>query len=92
MAEQLKRNLKAIASDISEGFITVNSIFLKPFNESALKTLYKTVERKQVDIRSGAFPYNNVDLIRQRNLRLQRLYAALTIIKNFAKEKRFTLR
>ncbi|MCL5236443.1 MAG: hypothetical protein M1353_01160 [Nitrospirae bacterium] len=92
MAEQVKRNFKAIAADISEGFLAVNPIFLKPFNENALKVLYLTVERRHTEIRAEAFPYNNPELIRKRNLKLQRLHTALTVIKNFAREKKFALR
>ncbi len=92
MAEQLKRNFKAIVADVSEGFITVNPIFLKPFNESALKALHTAIEKKQVEIRIEVFPYHNVELIRKRNVRLQRLYAALIVIQNFAREKKIALK
>lgn len=91
MAEQTKRNFRAIVSDISEGFITVNPIFLKPFDENALKFLYKAIERKQIEIRSEPFPYDDICLIRKRNIRLQRLYSALMVIKNFAREKKIKL-
>ena len=90
MAEPVKRNYKAIVLDIAEGFLTVNPIYLKPFNESALKLLFQALERRQVEIRTEAFPYHNADLIRRRNLRLQRLYTAAMIIKNYAREKRFS--
>jgi hypothetical protein len=91
MAEQIKRNFKAIVSDISEGFIAVNHIYLKPFDENALKFLYKAIERKQIEIRSEPFPYDDICLIRKRNIRLQRLYSALIVIKNFAREKRYRI-
>lgn len=91
MAEQTKRNFRAIVSDISEGFVAVNPIYLKPFDENALKTLCRAIERKQIEIRSEPFPYDDICLIRKRNIRLQRLYSALMVIKNFAREKRFKL-
>ncbi|BCB96224.1 hypothetical protein JZK55_11460 [Dissulfurispira thermophila] len=91
MAEQTKRNLRAIVSDISEGFITVNPIYLKPFDENDLKSLCKAIERKQTEIRTEPFPYDDVYLIRKRNIRLQRLYTALMVIKNFAREKKFRI-
>lgn len=89
MPDPVKRNFKAIVSDISEGFITVNPIFLKPFDENALKTLCRAIERKQIEIRSEPFPYDDIYLIRKRNIRLQRLYSALMVIKNFAREKHY---
>jgi hypothetical protein len=91
MADQAKRNFKAIASDVSDGFITINPIFLKPFDANTLKTLYSALERKQKELRAEPFPYNDLVLIRKRNLKLQRLYSSLTVVKNFAREKRFKL-
>ncbi|MBF0560348.1 MAG: hypothetical protein HQL08_16390 [Nitrospirae bacterium] len=89
MAEQNKKSLKAIAADIAEGYVSVNPLFLKPFNEESLKSLYSMVSRIQIEIRTAPFPYNEIEMIRERSLRLQRLYAALNVIKNFAREKKY---
>ncbi len=89
MIAQGKRNLKAIVSDIAEGYITVNPLFLKSFNEESLKALYSTVMRAQTEIRIEPFPYHQVELIRKRSLKLQRLHGALTVIKNIARERRY---
>lgn len=91
MAGAVKRNFKAIAADICEGFITMNPIYLKPFDGPSLKALLTALERKQVEIRSTPFPYHDLAEIRSRNLRLQRLYTALTVIKSYAREKRIPL-
>ncbi|MFA5353438.1 MAG: hypothetical protein WC291_04355 [Thermodesulfovibrionales bacterium] len=85
------RSFKAIASDISEGYVTVNPIFLKSFDRDSLKALYQIVERKQAEIRSEPFPYHEIQLIRQRNIKLQRLYSAQIVIRNFAREKNMKL-
>lgn len=87
MKEQGIRNLKTIVNDISEGLVIVNPLFLKQFNEVGLKNLLKTINQKQIEVRSEPFPYNEIQKIRQRNMRLQRLHNALTIIKNYSKEK-----
>lgn len=89
MADQVKRNFKAIVSDISEGFISVNPLFLKSFDENAVKSLCKAIERRQIEIRTEPFPYDDIVLIRRRNIKLQRLYTALMVIKNIAREKRY---
>jgi hypothetical protein len=85
------KNFKSVANDIAEGFITVNPIFLKPFDKDNILALYKAIERKQIEIRAEPFPYNDNYLTRKRNLRLQRLFHALMIIKNFAREKNLPL-
>ena len=85
------RNVKAIASDIAEGYVVVNPIFLKPFDNESLKKLYESMLRKQNEIRIQPFPYGDVELIRKRNMRLQRVYAAIILIRNYAREKRIIL-
>ncbi|MEW5744121.1 MAG: hypothetical protein AB1805_01595 [Nitrospirota bacterium] len=91
MADAGKRNFKAIAADIAEGFITVNPIFLKPFDANALKLLCTTIERRQSELRAEPFPYHDLLLIRKRNLRLQRLFTALSVIKNYARDRKMTI-
>ena len=85
------RNFKAIASDITEGFVTINPIYLKPFDAESLKMLYETIQRKQNEMRAEPFPYGNVELIRKRNLKLQRVYNAQMLIKNYARERRIKI-
>jgi len=85
------KSLKAIATDISEGYTTVNPLFLKPFDPESLKKLYQEVMKTQAEIRGEKFPYNDVQAIRWRNMKLQRLHTAAMIIKNFAREKRIPI-
>ena len=85
------RNVKAIAADIAEGYVVVNPIFLKPFDNESLKKLYESMLRKQNEIRIQPFPYGDVELIRKRNMRLQRVYAAIILIRNYAREKKIIL-
>lgn len=80
---------KAVAYDIAEGYITVNPIFLKPLNRDELKELYQEIIKVQTAIRAEKFPFSDIPAIRMRNMRLQRLHLAGTIIKNFARERRF---
>lgn len=85
------KSLRAIARDISEGYVTVNPLFLKPFDPETVKELYHEVMKTQAEIRGEKFPFNDVQAIRWRNLRLQRLYSAAMIIKNFARERRIQI-
>ncbi len=81
------KSLIAVSRDIADGFIIVNPLFLKPLDEEALKGLYQQIMKVQIETRGRKFPFNNVPAIRVRNMRLQRLYTSLMIIKNFAKDK-----
>lgn len=85
------KSLKAIARDISDGYVTVNPLFLKPFDSENLKELYHEVMKTQAEIRGEKFPFNDVQAIRWRNMQLQRLHTASIIIKNFARDKRIQL-
>lgn len=85
------KSLKALTMDIAEGYVAVNPIFLKLFEPTELKEMYQELSKAQNDIRAERFPTNDLLLIRNRNLRIQRLYSASMIIRNFAKERRILL-
>ncbi|MEW6586726.1 MAG: hypothetical protein AB1442_14105 [Nitrospirota bacterium] len=85
------KSLRAIAFDISEGYVVVNPLFLKPLDWEALKGLYHEIMKSQVEIRGSKFPSGDTQAIRWRNTRLQRLNSALMILKNFARERRIIL-
>jgi len=85
------KSLKAIARDISDGYATVNPLFLKPFDAETLKALYHEVMKTQAEIRGEKFPFSDVQAIRWRNMRLQRLHTTAMIIRTYARDKRITL-
>jgi hypothetical protein len=89
MTDHGTKNLKAIAFDIAGGYISVNQLYLKPLNEQSLKSLYSMVMKVQAGIRAEPFPYRDIDLIRKRGLQLQRLYTAIIVIKNTARERKY---
>ncbi|MEN2985875.1 MAG: hypothetical protein ABDH16_04390 [Thermodesulfovibrionaceae bacterium] len=81
--EGISKSLMAVANDIAEGFITVNPIFLKKFSEKQLKELLEALIKKEKQVRAEPFPFNEPLLIRKRNLKIQRLYQAQVVVKNF---------
>lgn len=81
--EGRSKSLLAIATDIAEGFVTVNPLFLKKFKEKELKELQEALIKKERQIRAEPFPFNDALRIRQRNMKLQRLTQAMVVIKNF---------
>lgn len=85
------KSVKAMARDIAEGYVAVNPLFLKPFEAEVLKELYHEVMQTQGEIRADKFPHNDVQAIRWRNSRLQRLYTAAMIIRNFARDRRISI-
>lgn len=91
MASIRGKSLKAICFDVSEGYATVNPIFLKSFDKDLLKDFYQELSKAQNDIRGESFPTKDTAAIRTRNLKLQRLYSATMIIRAFAKSRRIPL-
>ncbi len=82
------KSFKSTAMDISEGYASVNPIFLKPFETEDLKGLYAELEKCLSEIRAAKFPHGQAEAIRTRNLKMQRLYGAAMVIRNFARAKR----
>ncbi len=91
MPEVRGKSLKAIIRDIAEGYVVVNPLFLKSFEQEMLRDFYSEISRVQNEIRAEKFPTRDVLAIRSRNLKLQRLFAATMIIRNFARERRVSL-
>ncbi len=91
MANFRGKSFKAIVRDVAEGYAVINPIFLKPFEASAIKTLYHEMLKHQTEVRGEHFPHDDIKAIRWRNLRLQRLNAAAMIIRNYAREKRIRI-
>jgi hypothetical protein len=85
------KSLKALIRDVADGYIAVNPLFLKSFEPEVLKEFYHEISKGQNDIRLERFPTNDVNAIRMRNVKLQRLYAATMIIRNFARERRIPI-
>lgn len=82
---------KAVAYDISEGYVAVNPLFLKPLGDNELKELYAQVIKAQGEVRSERFPHSDVMAIRRRNVRLSKLHSAAMVIRNFARGRRTIL-
>lgn len=91
MADFRGKSLKAVIQDISEGYVTVNFLFLKPYNAEVLQDIYREINKIMGVIRNEKFPHNDIQAIRLRNIKLQRLHTALAIIRNYAHDKRIPL-
>jgi hypothetical protein len=93
MAEsQLRgKSLSAIAKDVADGFITFNPLIIKQLDGSAYKELLLQLRKAQQEARAAKFPLHDINGIRRRNMRLQRLSQAITILEHEARERRLSL-
>ncbi len=85
------RSVTAIAKDILDGFAVMNPQVLKKFSPDNYKDLYRALRKSQRDVRAQSFPTADILAIRKRNLHLQRLTQAVTVVEFSAKEKRLSL-
>jgi len=85
------KSLKAVLRDVAEGYVSVNPLFLKSFEPEALRDFYQELMKVQIEVRGEKFPANDINAIRYRNVRLQRLYSAAMILKNYARDRRVSL-
>ena len=85
------KSIAAIAKDVAEGYLFLNPLVLKKLEPSAYKRLHHELKKAQNEIRGENFPLHDTQAIRQRNMRLQRLHSALTILEHTAKEKKIIL-
>jgi len=85
------KNLESVARDIAEGYVFVSPIYLKKFDHEVLKKLMAAINKVLTLVRNEKFPTGDVDGIKRRNMRLSRLNNAATVIKYFAKERRWII-
>ncbi len=85
------KSLKAITTDVAEGYVTVNPLFVKKFDKDMIKGLYENINKGMTSIRNEKMSFTDTVALRQRNMRLQRLHNALIVLRNIAREKRIPL-
>lgn len=85
------KSLHALAQDVAEGYEYINALVLKKFDTDVFKSLHQIMKKVQRKVLSEKVPSNNVELLRRRNLKLQRLHQALRVLENTAKEKKIIL-
>ncbi|TAK09076.1 MAG: hypothetical protein EPO39_03155 [Candidatus Manganitrophaceae bacterium] len=85
------KSVGTVAKDIADGFMVLNPMVLKRFENETYKTLHQQLRKVQREVRSESFPTHDTLGIRKRNTRLQRLHTALMVLEHAAKEKRIPL-
>jgi len=83
--------MKSVASDVAEGYISVNPLFLKKFDKDMIKELYEHLNKSLTSTRNEKIEISDQAALRTRNMKLQRLHNAIIIVRNSAREKRIPL-
>jgi hypothetical protein len=85
------KSMKQVATDVAEGYTTMNPLVLKKFDKDMIKELYEHLNKAMNGARNIPVPTNDVAAMRMKNMKLQRLHNALIIVRNNAREKRIPL-
>jgi hypothetical protein len=85
------KSMKAVATDVAEGYVSVNPLFLKKFDNDMVKDLYENLNKTMTNTRNEKIDIANQAALRTRNMKLQRLHNAMIILRNTAREKRIPL-
>ena len=85
------KSMKSVAFDVAEGYVAVNPLFLKKFDNDMIKELYENLNRALTAARIEKVALSDQAALRTRNMKLQRLHNAMIILRNTAREKRIPL-
>jgi hypothetical protein len=85
------KSMKQVATDVIEGYQTINPLFLKKFDKDLIKDLYEHLNKAMTGVRNLPVQFNDQVAMRNKNMKLQRLHNAIIIVRNHAREKRIPL-
>jgi hypothetical protein len=85
------KSLAAIARDIADGMLSLTPLVLKRLDEGGVRALHHQLRKHQTEVRASKFPAHDVNGIRARNLRLQRLHQAITVLEHSARQLRIRI-
>ena len=91
MASLGGKSMKQVATDVIEGFMTINPLVLKKFDKDLIKDLYEHLNKAMTAARNIPVQFHDQVAMRNKNMKLQRLHNAIIIVRNHAREKRIPL-
>ena len=71
------------ASDVTEGFLTINSVMLKKYEAHELVALQAELDRSAREIRGTIVAQDDLEGSQKRNRKLLRISQALTVIQAY---------
>jgi hypothetical protein len=85
------KSLAAVARDLADGMVFMTPLLLKHLDEGGLRALHHQIKKLQTEVRGSKFPSHDVQGIRTRNLKLQRLHQSLTVLEHSARKLRIRI-
>jgi hypothetical protein len=72
-----------IASDVTEGYLTLNTVMLRKFEGHELIAVQTELERSAREIRGTVVPQDDIDGAQKKNRKLLRVSQAITVLQAF---------
>ena len=82
---------KGLAKDVAEGYFTLTPPILRKFTPPELKTINQNLNIVLRETRGEPVETGDVETIRRKSLRIQRLNQALLVLANYCKQNRVPL-
>ena len=69
------------ASEVAEGYLTLNSVMLRKYEPHELSSLQAELEKSARELRGTVVPADDVDGNQKKNRKLLRISQALTVLQ-----------
>jgi hypothetical protein len=71
------------ASELAEGYLSLNPVVLKRYEKHELEALQKEIEKLARDTRSGLVPQDDAEAAQAKNRKLVRLSQATLVLQSW---------
>jgi hypothetical protein len=78
----------ALARDIAEGYVLVTERTFKNLSRPELDQVGFEIDRHTRELRGESPPLDDIPALQQRNRRLQRMTAALTVLRSYRQRQK----
>jgi long-subunit acyl-CoA synthetase (AMP-forming) len=85
------RSRGLLAKDIIEGYVALTPLVLRKFDAATYKELHHHLRKLQATLRSEGVSIDDHVGLRSRNLRLQRMHQAITVLEHQARLNKIVL-
>ena len=84
-------NPKMIAKEIADGYVLITLANIRRYNPAQVRTLHQNLVMVEREFRTEHFDTEDVENIKKKHMRLQRIYRAKTMIQTYAKKWKIVL-
>ena len=84
-------NPHKLAMDIAEGYTNITMATLKKYTPADLKVINVNLTIVTRELRQEQIPLEDIMAIKKRNMKLQRVNQAMSVIRTYCKKKRIVI-